>query len=157
MQSLVEGVSLLLLSKQKKLVTAESCTGGLIAAAITDRAGSSAVFDRGFVTYSNESKMDMLDVQAQTIQNYGAVSEQTARVMALGALQKSLADVAVSVTGIAGPTGGTAEKPVGLVYMGVGMRGQNIVVTRHVFTGDRTAIRQQTVETALERLIEILS
>jgi len=156
MFSLIEELSLLLLAQNKVLATAESCTGGMIASAITDRAGSSAVFDRGFITYSNQAKMDMLGVQEQTLKTYGAVSEQTARVMVLGALKNSLADIAVSVTGIAGPSGGSVEKPIGLVFIGVGEKNKSITVTRHVFDGDRTAIRQQTVECALKRLIETL-
>lgn len=156
MFSLIEELSLLLLAQNKVLATAESCTGGMIASAITDRAGSSAVFDRGFITYSNQAKMDMLDVQEQTLKTYGAVSEQTARVMVLGALKNSLADIAVSVTGIAGPSGGSVEKPVGLVFIAVGEKNKSITVTRHMFDGDRTSIRQQTVECALKRLIETL-
>jgi nicotinamide-nucleotide amidase len=156
MHSLVEELSLLLLAQNKVLATAESCTGGMIAAAMTDRAGSSAIFDRGFVTYSNQAKMDMLGVQEQTLKSYGAVSEQTARVMVLGALNNSSADIAVSVTGIAGPSGGSADKPVGLVFIGVGEKNKTISVTRHVFDGDRTTIRQQTVECALELAIKAL-
>ncbi|PZQ48035.1 MAG: damage-inducible protein CinA [Micavibrio aeruginosavorus] len=153
MHSLVEELTLLLLDKNMRLVTAESCTGGMIAASMTDRAGSSAVFERGFVTYSNESKIEELGVVPPTLQIHGAVSEQTAAEMAQGALKNSRADIAVSVTGIAGPTGGNDEKPVGLVYIGIAQRDQNTQVFRHIFDGDRMAIRQQTLEQALTHLI----
>lgn len=153
MHSLVEELSLLLAGKNMKLVTAESCTGGMIAAAMTDRAGSSSIFDRGFVTYSNEAKIEELGVSADTIQTHGAVSEQAAREMAAGALAHSHADIAVSVTGIAGPTGGSAEKPVGLVYIATCVKGQTPSVYKHNFNGDRTAIRQETLEQALTHLI----
>ncbi len=156
MHSLVEELSLLLLQNNMVLSCAESCTGGLIAAAMTDRAGSSALFDRGFVTYSNQSKIDMLDVSRETIEQFGAVSEQTAREMALGALAQSSATIAVSVTGIAGPSGGTPEKPVGLVYIGIAKNNGSCYVTKNIFDGDRTSIRQATVEKALELLIESL-
>ena len=135
------------------LVSAESCTGGMIAAAMTERAGSSSVFERGFVTYSNDSKMELLGVPAATIDKFGAVSAETAEAMALGALKFSRAHIAVSVTGIAGPSGGTDEKPVGLVYIGWGAR-NNIQVKEHHFKGDRTAVRQQTAEAALKHLVD---
>lgn len=136
------------------LATAESCTGGLIAAAITDVAGSSAVFDRGFVTYSNEAKSDMLGVPAETLQRHGAVSSQTAHAMAFGALSNSKADIAVSVTGIAGPDGGTAEKPVGLVYIGIAEIDGRTHVVDHTF-GDigRDAVRRVTVQAALKAFL----
>lgn len=156
MHSLVEELSLLLIQNDMMLACAESCTGGMIAAAITERAGSSAVFDRGFVTYSNEAKMDMLGVSAVTLQNHGAVSQETAREMCLGALSKSRAHIAVSVTGIAGPSGGSAEKPVGLVYIGIATQNGAAHVTKNLFEGDRISIRQATLEKALELLIESL-
>ncbi len=156
MHSLVEELSLLLIQNDMMLACAESCTGGMIAAAITERAGSSAVFDRGFVTYSNEAKMDMLGVSAVTLQNHGAVSQETAREMCLGALSKSRAHIAVSETGIAGPSGGSAEKPVGLVYIGIATKNGAAHVTKNLFEGDRTSIRQATLEKALELLIESL-
>jgi nicotinamide-nucleotide amidase len=156
MHSLVEELSLLLTAKNMRLVTAESCTGGMIAAAMTDRSGSSAIFERGFVTYSNESKIEQLDVKSETIESYGAVSEHTAAEMAMGALKNSHADIAVSITGIAGPNGGTQEKPVGLVYIGVALQNQEPVITKNNFDGDRTSIRQATAEKALELLIETL-
>lgn len=138
-----------------KLATAESCTGGMIAAAITDKSGSSAVFDRGFITYSNEAKIECLGVNPITIQAFGAVSEQCARLMARGAFAHSLADIAVSVTGIAGPDGGSTDKPVGLVYIGLSTD-DHAEVHRHVFDGDRAQIRTQTVHAALQHVINYL-
>jgi nicotinamide-nucleotide amidase len=135
-----------------KLATAESCTGGAIAAALTDVAGSSDVFERGFVVYSNEAKSEMLGVPAALIARHGAVSEEVAAAMAEGALAHSRADAVVSVTGIAGPGGGTATKPVGLVYIGCARRGGRPAVERRVFAGDRSAVRAATVERALELL-----
>lgn len=154
MHSLVEELTLLLLDKNWRLVTAESCTGGMIAAAMTDRGGASAVFERGFVTYSNEAKAEELGVSADIIASFGAVSEQTAAEMAKGALAHSRADIAVSVTGIAGPSGGSTEKPVGLVYIGIAKKNGDPQIFKKNFEGDRTAIRQQTMESALEHLIE---
>ena len=133
-----------------KLATAESCTGGAIAAALTDVAGSSDVFERGFVVYSNEAKTELLGVPAALIAKHGAVSEEVASAMAAGALAHSHADMVVSVTGIAGPGGGTPAKPVGLVYIGCARRGGATSVERHVFAGDRAAVRAATVERALE-------
>ncbi len=154
MHSLVEELSLLLAQKNMRLVTAESCTGGMIAAVMTDRSGSSAVFERGFITYSNESKIEELGVKSETIESYGAVSEQTAAEMAKGALENSHADIALSVTGIAGPNGGTPEKPVGLVYISIVLQDKEPQISRNLFEGGRTTIRQATVEKALELLIE---
>jgi nicotinamide-nucleotide amidase len=127
------------------LATAESCTGGLIAAALTAIAGSSDVVDRGFVTYSNEAKTQMLGVPADIIAAVGAVSEQVAGLMASGALANSRAGIAVAVTGVAGPGGGSAEKPVGLVWFGLAVRGGAVRTVHRVFPGDRTAIRAATV------------
>ncbi|MCM2474803.1 CinA family protein [Rhizobium sp. CG5] len=138
------------------IATAESCTGGLIAGALTDISGSSAVVDRGFVTYSNQAKRDMLGVQAATLEVYGAVSKQTALQMAKGALMRSGASVAVAVTGIAGPGGGSVDKPVGLVHLAaVGKAGQ--MMHREMRYGDlgRNGIRLATVRTALELLREL--
>lgn len=142
--------------KQKKLmiVTAESCTGGGIAQAITDIAGSSAWFDRGFVTYSNESKVQMLQVKQSTLNEYGAVSEQVAEEMAIGALANSNADIAISVTGIAGPSGGSENKPVGTVYIVWRLKDGQVVSERHDFLGDRDDVRQQAVELALNKCLE---
>jgi nicotinamide-nucleotide amidase len=136
----------------RKLATAESCTGGGIAAALTDIAGSSDVFERGFVVYSNEAKTELLGVPPALIAKHGAVSHEVAAAMAEGALARSHADVVVSVTGIAGPGGGTATKPVGLVYIGCARRGGVPSVERHVFAGDRAAVRAATVKRALELL-----
>lgn len=141
--------------KGLKAATAESCTGGMIAASLTDFAGSSHVFDRGFVTYSNEAKSELLGVPAEIIAEHGAVSEPVARAMAEGALAHSNADVAVAVTGIAGPGGGSAEKPVGLVYIGAVRRGHAARVERHIFGGDRAGVRQATVQRALELLLSL--
>jgi len=140
------------------LATAESCTGGMIAAALTDIAGSSAVVDRGFVTYSNAAKMEMLGVGAATLQRFGAVSAETAREMAAGALARSHAGVAVSVTGIAGPGGGSAEKPVGLVWFGLALPGIAPRAEQRLFGPlGRAAIRQGSVETALQLVLDGLS
>ena len=140
---------------KKMVATVESCTGGMIAAAITDIAGSSAVLDRGFVTYSNEAKQDMVGVSPATLAAHGAVSYQTAIEMAEGALGRSRADIAVSVTGIAGPGGGSPEKPVGLVYMAVaGKHMQTRYETLQLGDVGRDQIREQTVRQALEALIE---
>ena len=143
-------------TKHLTIATAESCTGGMIAAAITDVAGSSDVFDRGYVTYSNEAK-SQLGVPADLIAHHGAVSVHVAREMAAGALKHSKADVAVAVTGIAGPGGGTEAKPVGLVYLAVARRGSDPAIERHQFHGDRAAVRQATVERALEMLAEAVA
>lgn len=137
-----------------RICCAESCTGGMIAAAITDIAGSSAVFSRGFVTYSNQAKINMLGVKPETLNLYGAVSGKTVSEMASGAITASEdeADFAVAVSGIAGPDGGTVEKPVGLVYICVLKKGEVGQVTRYVFDGDRRSVRTQTVENALKTI-----
>jgi len=156
MNNLVLKTSQLLREKKLVLTTAESCTGGMISAAFTDLSGSSDIFDRGFVTYSNQAKMDMLGVSPATLESYGAVSEQTAREMCQGALKHSLANVTISVTGIAGPTGGTADKPVGLVYIGVASQ-DNTQIFKHIFKGNRSEVRQQTVDAALQHLSDLIS
>ncbi len=133
------------------LATAESCTGGMIIAALTDIAGSSAVVDRGFITYSNEAKMDMLGVSAATLEAHGAVSRETAIEMAAGALARSRAGLSLAVTGIAGPGGGSAEKPVGLVWFGVGLDGRTVTADHRQFADKgRDFIRHETVRHALE-------
>ena len=132
-----------------KIATAESCTGGLVAGALTAIAGSSDVVERGFVTYSNAAKTELLGVPAPLIDAEGAVSEPVARLMAEGALAHSAADIAVSVTGIAGPGGGSAAKPVGLVWFGLARRDAATTTLRQVFAGDRTAVRRQAVVQAL--------
>lgn len=135
--------------------TAESCTGGLVAGAITDIAGSSGWFERGFVTYSNEAKMEQLGVPAATLEEHGAVSEATAHAMAEGALAHSRADIAVAITGVAGPTGGTPRKPVGMVCFAWAARGMaTIAGTRH-FPGDRAGVRHASMIVALEGLLAL--
>lgn len=138
-----------------QIATAESCTGGLIAASLTAIPGSSDVFERGFVTYSNEAKTELLGVSGHLIAEKGAVSESVARAMAEGALAHSHADIAVAVTGIAGPGGGSAEKPVGLVFIGMARCGERALAERHIFPGDRAGIRQATVQRALEMLLTL--
>ncbi len=138
------------------LACAESCTGGLISAAVTDIAGSSAVLDRGFVTYSNQAKMDMLGVPAPLLEQYGAVSEPVARAMAEGALHHSRATISLAVTGIAGPGGGTADKPVGTVHLAASHRNGTTLHRLQQFSGDRSAVRQLTVLTALHLALELL-
>jgi nicotinamide-nucleotide amidase len=145
-----------LLARGWKLATAESCTGGMIAAACTDLSGSSNWFERGFVTYSNEAKVDSLGVDPPLIDAHGAVSEVVARAMAFGAIRHSLAQVSVAVTGVAGPTGGSKEKPVGTVWFGFQVDGRLTSETRR-FDGDRAAVRTATVQHALRRLLELLA
>lgn len=135
-----------------RIATAESCTGGMVAAALTDVAGSSDVFERGFVTYSNDAKQELIAVPPTILAKHGAVSAETAEAMARGALARSRADVAISVTGVAGPGGGSSEKPVGLVWFGVARKAGEISTVREVFSGDRAAIRQAAVARALELL-----
>ena len=137
--------------------TAESCTGGGLAEVITRVSGSSKWFDRGFVTYSNQAKMDMLGVHASTLDQHGAVSEQTAEEMATGALNHSLADIAVSITGVAGPTGGSPDKPVGTVCLAWANRQNHLQSTRVLFDGDRISIREQSALMAMQGIIELLS
>jgi nicotinamide-nucleotide amidase len=138
-----------------KVATAESCTGGMAAAALTDIAGSSDVFERGFVTYSNEAKQEILSVTEQTLARHGAVSGETACEMVLGALARSRADIAVSITGVAGPGGGTAEKPVGLVWFAVARRGGPAEPHRRLFADEgRAAIREAATGFALELLLQ---
>lgn len=135
-----------------KLALAESCTGGMAAQYITAIPGSSAWLDRGFVTYSNAAKVEMLGVSQATLEQYGAVSEQTAREMALGALNHSHADIAVAITGIAGPDGGSAEKPVGTVCFAWASHHAIPMIETRAFSGDRLSIRQQSVNHALKGL-----
>lgn len=139
------------------IATAESCTGGMVGAALTNIPGSSAVFDRGFITYSNGAKIEMLGVAPAILAAHGAVSEQTARAMAKGALIHSPAKIAVSITGIAGPDGGTAEKPVGLVWFGLAVEGAETHVDKRLFKGGRDDIRMQATENALSLILEAIS
>ena len=138
-----------------KVATAESCTGGGVGEAITRTAGSSAWFDRGFVTYSNFSKVDLLGVKAETLGGFGAVSEPVAREMAMGALHQSDADLVVAVTGVAGPDGGTVAKPVGLVWFAWASLEGGCESRFEVFGGDRAAIRTQAVSEALKGLVAL--
>ncbi len=139
-----------------KIATAESCTGGLIAGCLTEIAGSSDVVERGFVTYSNEAKQELLGVPAELVRAHGAVSAEVAEAMARGALERSAADAAVSATGIAGPGGATEAKPVGLVYLGAARGGRAVRHARHVFSGDRRSVRLASVGAALDLLGELL-
>ena len=153
--ALVGLVADLMLEQQLMLATAESCTGGMIAAACTDLAGSSAWFERGFVTYSNEAKTELLGVAAGSIAEHGAVSEEVARAMAEGALRHSHAQAAVAVTGVAGPGGGSAAKPVGTVWFAWSVKGRLSSECRH-FDGDRAQVRAATLSHALQRLLQLL-
>lgn len=153
--ALVEDLARALLARGWMLATAESCTGGMIAAACTDLSGSSSWFERGFVTYSNEAKTGQLGVAPALIAQHGAVSEVVARAMAFGAVRHSKAQVSVAVTGVAGPTGGSAQKPVGTVWFGFQVDGQLTSEMRR-FDGDRAAVRSAAVRHALERLIALV-
>ena len=151
---LARSEELLALCREKKimLTSTESCTGGMISALLTAIAGSSDVFERGFATYSNEAKAECLGVPMALIEKHGAVSAEVAGAMATGALAHSNADLSVSVTGVAGPGGGTAAKPVGLVYIGSALGDAAPVVQKHNFTGDRDAVRLQSLNAALDLL-----
>jgi len=157
LETLAAELGAALLARGEWLAVAESCTGGWLAQAVTAIAGSSAWFDRGFVTYSNAAKMELLDVPATTLESRGAVSEATARAMAQGALAHSRADWAVGITGIAGPGGGTPDKPVGAVcFAWAAKDGGCEAQTRH-FNGDRAAVREQSVRHALQGLLRRLA
>jgi nicotinamide-nucleotide amidase len=136
------------------LATAESCTGGWVAQAVTSVSGSSDWFERGFVTYSNAAKREMLGVRAETLDRFGAVSEETAREMALGALAASRAQVAVAITGVAGPSGGTPAKPVGMVCLAWASKAGEVATVTKQFVGNREEVRRQSVICALEGLLE---
>ena len=153
LQTLSESVGAQLLSRGEWLATAESCTGGWVAQTITAIAGSSAWFDRGFVTYSNAAKQEMLGVTEATLERHGAVSEATARAMAQGAIAHSRADWAIAITGIAGPGGGSPEKPVGTVCFAWAQRDGGCEAQTCVFAGDRAAVREQSVIHALRGLL----
>ena len=157
MDTLAAQVGAALKAHGMMLATAESCTGGGVAQAVTDIAGSSAWFERGFVTYTNQSKVEMLGVRQSTLDTHGAVSEMTVREMAAGALAHSQADVAVAVSGIAGPSGGTPEKPVGTVCFAWAMRGAEPQVSRHILAGDRAAVREESVQITLQGILNILN
>jgi nicotinamide-nucleotide amidase len=155
LQQLARQLGVQLQAREWLLATAESCTGGGIAAVVTDIAGSSGWFERGFVTYSNEAKQEMLGVSAATLERVGAVSEETAGEMAAGALRHSKAHLSVAVTGVAGPGGGSPAKPVGTVCFGYALPDGSTLTRRLQFAGDRAAVRAQTVATALTGLLAI--
>lgn len=145
----------ILTKKQYKITTAESCTGGLVAATIVNVSGASEVFQAGFVTYANEAKEKELGVKSETLQTYGAVSEKTAKEMAIGCAAHAKAQVGISTTGIAGPGAGTAEKPVGLVYIGCAVR-SNVYVEKNLFSGDRQQVRRQAADRAIGFALECI-
>lgn len=155
LEALASQVGALLLANGQRLATAESCTGGWVAQCLTAIAGSSDWFDRGFVTYSNAAKVDMLGVTEETLTTHGAVSEATAAAMAAGALRHSLADWTLSITGIAGPTGGSPEKPVGMVCFGWAGPDDFRTVETQRFSGSREEIRRRSVHFALQKLLAI--
>lgn len=156
LEKLAEAVGHRLLARQALVATAESCTGGWIAQVLTSVPGSSLWFDRGFVTYSNQAKQEMLGVAPETLAAHGAVSAPVVAEMVVGALSHSQARVAVAVSGIAGPGGGSEDKPVGTVYLAWAWRDQAPLIQRRQFAGDREEVRRQTVRVALEHLIELL-
>ena len=151
----VEKLASMLNAKGKTVSTAESCTGGMIAGRLTDLAGSSAYFKEGYVTYANEAKEKILNVSHDCLEQYGAVSEETCYQMIKGLLMKTGADYGIAVTGIAGPGGGSREKPVGLVYIGYGNL-ENCHVVKRQFAGERSEVRQQTVDEAIRLLCQEL-
>ena len=134
------------------VATAESCTGGMISSALPSVSGSSDIFDRAFITYSNQAKMDMLDIPAKKLEKHGAVSKSVAKAMAEGGMTAAQTDICVAVTGVAGPDGGTEEKPVGLVYIACARKGAETIVEKHNFEGSREEIRKQTTMRALKLL-----
>lgn len=156
-QTLSMSLGKLLLEHQQILATAESCTGGGVATAVTDIAGSSAWFDRAFITYSNEAKMEMLNVQASSLQSHGAVSDVVVQEMVLGALHNSNATMAVSISGIAGPSGGSDDKPVGTVCFAWANKEGWLKVSTQCFDGNRSQVRSQAVEYAIKVLCEYLN
>ena len=155
--SLIEELAKILLKNQWRLTTAESCTGGLVAASLTALAGSSDWFERGYVTYSNDSKSEDIGVDAHLIQDHGAVSIQVAKAMAVGAKQSSSSNIALSITGIAGPAGGTKEKPVGTVCFAWILDNDQVFSETKIFTGNRSEIRDAASEFALSQLTRLLS
>lgn len=154
--ALVSQLADALCARQWMVATAESCTGGMIAAACTDLAGSSSWFERGFVTYSNHAKAESLGVDGELLKTHGAVSEQAARAMAFGAVRHSQAQVSLAVTGVAGPGGGSPDKPVGTVWFGFSVHGLLTSELRH-FDGDRAAVRAATRLHALQRLLQLVA
>ena len=156
MNHLITHVAERLVSNQHMLTVAESCTGGWLAKVCTDLPGCSAWFDRGFVTYSNEAKHDMLGVREETIHTYGAVSQQTVEEMAAGALNHSRADWGIAISGVAGPGGGSDTNPVGSVWFAWMNKGHAVQTSKQLFSGDRNQVRQQSVEFALKELSKLL-
>ena len=157
-ESLVSQVGKALVDNDLMVVTAESCTGGMIAEALTSIGGSTAWFDRSYITYSYESKREMLGVKEITIQKKGAVSQECVEEMALGALQQSHATVSVACSGIAGPSGGSPDKPVGTVWVAWAVQGQEEVISQQFhFDGDRQAVREKTTETALMGIMKLIA
>lgn len=157
MQDLLENLAKALTDKKLKVAVAESCTGGLVASALTHRGGSSAFFDCGFITYSNESKMELLHVPEQMITMNGAVSAQVAEAMARGTLKRSRADIALSITGVAGPSGGMAAKPVGMVFIGYAQKSGLAGSVELALNGTREQIRGLAVAEALQQLLKLAS
>ena len=153
---LASEVAALLTEQKLTLAVAESCTGGALCQALTDIPGSSAWFDRGFITYSNQAKVEMLGVSPALLEQYGAVSFETARAMVEGVHGRSNAELAIAITGIAGPDGGTAEKPVGTVFFGIGQKGQAVKIDKRRFKGDRNEVRARSVEFVLKALLKTL-
>ncbi|MEA5104653.1 nicotinamide-nucleotide amidase [Pantoea sp. S18] len=154
LQQLSRRIGEQLKKRQATVTAAESCTGGWIAKVFTDISGSSAWFERGFVTYSNEAKQQMVGVQDTTLQQHGAVSEQTVREMATGAAKAAAAEYAIAVSGIAGPDGGTPDKPVGTVWFAIAGPEGRVLAQRQIFAGDRDAVRRQSVVWALQTLLD---
>jgi len=150
-------VAALLTEKKITLAVAESCTGGALCQALTDIPGSSDWFDRGFITYSNQAKVEMLGVSSALLEQYGAVSFETARAMVEGVHDHSQAELAIAITGIAGPDGGTAQKPVGTVFFGTGQKGQAVKIDKRRFKGDREEVRARSVEFVLKALLKTLT
>jgi nicotinamide-nucleotide amidase len=152
---LLNKIYLKLIEKNYKIATAESCTGGLIGHNLTNIPGSSNFFDRGIISYSNESKIELLDISKDLIEKFGAVSEEVAKAMAEGVRKKYRTDIGISTTGIAGPTGGTIDKPVGLVFIGLTINEKSIV-KKYIFNGDRLQNKESTCNAALKMLLDAL-
>jgi nicotinamide-nucleotide amidase len=155
--ALASEVAVLLIDKKITVAVAESCTGGALCQALTDIPGSSAWFDRGFISYSNQAKIDILKVSPALLEQNGAVSFEAARAMVDGVHGQSNAELAIAITGIAGPGGGTAEKPVGTVFFGIGQKGQAVKIDKRRFKGERDEVRARSVEFVLKALLKTLA
>ena len=155
-EEILEKISIILKEKGLKIATAESCTGGLISHSFTNISGSSEYFDRGIVSYSNKAKTELLDVSEDILNKYGAVSEKVAKAMSEGIRKKSNVDIGIATTGIAGPTGGTKEKPVGLVFISISTI-NNTIVKRFHFSGNRLENKESTCKAALETLLKLIT